>query len=145
FLETIGSLTNNSLALLGILISRLTQNSYFDALGSALIGLGLVGISVMMLRKTWSMLIGEGASRASLVRVRACLAATDGVLSVKKFRSLHFGPDQLMVVAQIAVDSDNTADDVSSIIERADTAIRRIEPAVTRLYLEPAISAGTSG
>jgi len=137
-LETIGSLTNNSLALLGIVISRVTQNSYFDALGSALIGLSLVGLSIMMMRKTWSMLIGEGASRASLARVRACLAATDGVTSVKRFKSLHMGPDELMVVAKIEIDPDKTVDDVSTIIGRAGQAVRRVEPAINRLYLEPA-------
>jgi cation diffusion facilitator family transporter len=138
-LETIGSLTNNSLALTGIVLSVVTRNSYFDALGSALIGVGLVGISFMMLRKTWSMLIGEPSSRACLVRVRAVLAATDGVLSVRKLRTLHLGPNDLMVVAKIAVDSDKSADDVTSIIDRANAAIRRVEPAVTRLYLEPAV------
>jgi divalent metal cation (Fe/Co/Zn/Cd) transporter len=141
-LETIGSLTNNSLALTGIVLALITRNAYFDALGSALIGVGLVGISFMMLRKTWSMLIGEPSSRACLVRVRAVLASTDGVLSVKKLRTLHLGPNDLMVVAKIVVDSDNTADDVTTIIDRADAAIRRVEPSVTRLYLEPALGIG---
>lgn len=143
-LETIGSLTNNSLALSGVILSVVTRNAYFDAIGSALIGVGLVGISFLMLSRTWSMLIGEGSSRSSLLRVRAVLAATDGVLSVTKFRSLHVGPDELMVVAKVFVDSDKSANDVSTIIDRADTAIRRVEPAVTRLYLEPAIAAGAS-
>jgi divalent metal cation (Fe/Co/Zn/Cd) transporter len=74
------------------------------------------------------------------VRVRAVLASTDGVLSVKNVRTLHMGPNDLMVVAKIVVDSDNSADDVTTIIDRADAAIRRVEPAVTRLYLEPALS-----
>jgi cation diffusion facilitator family transporter len=141
-LETVGSLTNNSLALTGIVLSLVTRNAYFDALGSALIGVSLVGISIMMLRKTWSMLLGEPSSRACLVRVRAVLASTDGVLSVKKLRTLHIGPNDLMVVAKIVVDADNTADDVTTIIDRADAAIRRVEPTVTRLYLEPAIALG---
>jgi len=141
-LEDLGSLTNLSAALFGVVMSKLTNNAYFDAIGSALIGVSLLGVGFLMVRKTWSMLIGEGSSRASLVRVRAVLAATDGVLSVRKFRSLHVGPEELMVVAKIVVDSDKSAQDVSSMIDRADAAIRRVEPAVTRLYLEPVIGVG---
>jgi cation diffusion facilitator family transporter len=144
-LETIGSLTNNSLALLGILFARLFHNDYFDALGSALIGVSLVGIGLMMLRRTWSMLIGEPSSRVALARVRAVLVSTEGVLSVKSFRTLHMGPNELMVVAKIDVDPDKSADDISTIIDRADKAIRRVEPAVTRLYLPPATGVGPRG
>jgi divalent metal cation (Fe/Co/Zn/Cd) transporter len=141
-LEDLGSLLNLSAALLGVVLSKALHNAYFDAVGSALIGLSLIGVGYFMLRETWSMLIGEGSSRTSLVRVRAVLASTDGVLSVKNFRSLHVGPNELMVVAKIVVDSDSSADDVSTIIDRADAAIRRVEPAVTRLYLEPAVGVG---
>jgi cation diffusion facilitator family transporter len=141
-LETIGSLTNNSLALLGIVLSLITRNAYFDAIGSALIGVSLMGIAYFMLRETWSMLLGEGSSRTALVRVRAVLASTHGVVSVRSFKSLHIGPNELMVLAKIVIDSDNSADDVTTIIERADAAIKQVEPAVTRLYLEPVIGAG---
>jgi cation diffusion facilitator family transporter len=141
-LEDLGSLLNLSAALLGVVLSKALHNAYFDAVGSALIGLSLIGVGYFMLRETWSMLIGEPSSRAALVRVRAVLAATDGVLSVKNFKTMHVGPNELMVVAKIVVDSDKTADDVSTIIDRADQAIRRVEPAVTRLYLEPAIAVG---
>ncbi|MBO0691506.1 MAG: cation diffusion facilitator family transporter [Acidimicrobiaceae bacterium] len=144
-LEDIGSLSNLSAALFGVVMSKVTHNAYFDAIGSALIGVSLIGVGYLMVSKTWSMLIGEGSSRASLVRVRAVLAATDGVLSVKRFRSLHIGPEELMVVAQIVVDSDKSAQDVATIIDRADAAIRRVEPAVTRLYLEPAIGLRVRG
>jgi cation diffusion facilitator family transporter len=140
-LEDLGSVTNLSAALFGVVMSKVTHNAYFDAIGSALIGVSLIGVGYFMVRKTWSMLVGEGSSHASLVRVRAVLASTDGVSSVKKFKSLHMGPDDLMVVAKIIVDPDKSADDIATIIDRADTAIRRVEPAVTRLYLEPAVNA----
>jgi cation diffusion facilitator family transporter len=141
-LEDIGSITNLSAALFGVVMSKLTHNAYFDAIGSALIGVSLIGVGYFMVRETWSMLVGEGSSHNSLVRVRAVLASTDGVLGVKRFRSLHMGPNELMVVAKIVVDSDSSADDVSTIIDRADAALRRVEPAVTRLYLEPAVGVG---
>ncbi|MBO0887309.1 MAG: hypothetical protein J2O38_07910, partial [Acidimicrobiales bacterium] len=143
-LETIGSLWNNSFALLGIVLSLVTRNAYFDAIGSAMIGVGLVGVAYTMLRKTWSMLIGEPSSRACLARVRAILSATDGVSSVRSFKTLHVGPNDLMVVAKIVVDSDKTVGDVTTIIDRADQAVRRVEPTVTRLYLEPALPVGAS-
>jgi cation diffusion facilitator family transporter len=141
-LEDIGSLTNLSAALFGVVMSKVLHNAYFDAVGSALIGVSLIGVGYLMVRKTWSMLIGEGSSRAALVRVRAVLAATEGVLSVRNFKSLHVGPEELMVVAKIVVDSDKSADTITTIIDRADAAIRRVEPAVTRLYLEPALGIG---
>jgi cation diffusion facilitator family transporter len=141
-LETAGSLWNVSFALFGVVVSHVTRNAYFDAIGSAMIGVGLIGVGLTMLKRTWSMLIGEPSSRAALARVRAVLASTDGVQSVKNFKTLHVGPNDLMVVAKIVVDSDDSADDVSTIIGRADEAIRRVEPAVTRLYLEPAVGVG---
>ena len=53
-------------------------------------------------------------------------------------KTLHLGPEEILVAAKIGV-SAASATEVAETIDRAEVAIREAEPMVTALYLEPDI------
>jgi divalent metal cation (Fe/Co/Zn/Cd) transporter len=54
-------------------------------------------------------------------------------------RTLHLGPEELLVAAKIAVQHDDTAAEVARAIDAAEERIRAAEPFARVIYLEPDI------
>ncbi len=138
-LEDLGALLGLVFALGGVGLSLLTQNLVFDALGTGMIGLLLVAIAVVLAWETKSLLLGEGATKQSVGRISAAILGSEGVERLIHMKTLHLGPEEVLVAAKIAVDRTDSAAEVAEIIDRTEAAIRNAEPMVTSLYLEPDI------
>lgn len=54
-------------------------------------------------------------------------------------RTLHLGPEELLVAAKIAVRHDETATEIATAIDAAEARIRDAVPIARVIYLEPDI------
>ena len=138
-LEDFAALLGLSFALFGVVLTLLTGNGYFDVIGTAMIGLLLVAVAVTLAIETKSLLLGEAASPEAVKRIGRAITDTDGVERIIHMKTLHMGPEEVLVAAKIAIHPADSAADVAGIIDRAEVAIRAAEPVVTSLYLEPDI------
>jgi cation diffusion facilitator family transporter len=138
-LEDFAALLGLVFALFGVSMTLVTRNGYFDVVGTAMIGLLLVAVAVTLAVETKSLLLGEAASAEAVARIERALGATDGVERVIHMKTLHLGPEEVLVAAKIAVSATDSAADVADTINRAEVNIRAAEPVVTALYLEPDI------
>ncbi len=136
-LEDFAALIGLAFALLGIGLTLITRNGYFDVAGTAMIGLLLVAVAVTLASETKSLLIGEAATRDAIARIEVALTETPGVERLIHMKTLHLGPEEILVAAKIAVPAAETAAHVTEAIDAAERAIREAEPMVTALYLEP--------
>lgn len=136
-LEDAAALLGLVFALVGVGMTLLTHNGLWDVTGTALIGLLLIAVAVTLAVETKSLLVGEAATPEAVGRIRAALAGTDGVNRVIHLKTLHLGPEEVLVAAKIAVEPTDSAARVAEVINTAETAIRAAEPQVTALYLEP--------
>jgi divalent metal cation (Fe/Co/Zn/Cd) transporter len=126
-------------ALFGVGMTLLTGNGIFDVIGTVMIGLLLVAVAVALAIETKSLLIGEAASPEAVKRIGRALTDTPGVEGIIHMKTLHLGPEEVLVAAKIAVGPQTTASDVTATINLAEINIRGAEPMVTALYLEPDI------
>ena len=138
-LEDFAALIGLVLALLGVGLSKITGNGYFDVVGTAGIGLLLVTVAVVLGLETKSLLLGEAASPQAQARLRDSLLATPGVERVIHMRTLHLGPEELLVAVKIGVTRQSTAADVAASIDAAERAMREAEPTAQVIYVEPDI------
>ena len=58
-------------------------------------------------------------------------------------RTLHLGPEELLIAAKIAVQHDDTAAEVAAAINAAEARIREAVPIARVIYLEPDIYSET--
>lgn len=102
-LEDFGALVGLVFALFGVTMTLITGNGRWDAAGTAMIGILLVVIAVVLAIETKSLLLGEGAEPADLATIER--AVTDGpeVERIIHMKTLYLGPEELMVAAKIAV------------------------------------------
>lgn len=135
-LEDLGALLGLLFALAGVGLATLTGNPRWDAVGTLAIG-GLLGcIAVVLMIETKSLLIGESASPDAVARIQAALVG-EGIDRIIHMRTMHLGPDELLVAAKIAVARTTTLDKVAAAIDHAERRIRDAEPIARVIYLEP--------
>jgi cation diffusion facilitator family transporter len=138
-LEDLAALIGLVFALLAVVLSLITGNYYFDVAGTAMIGLLLVTVAIVLAIETKSLLLGEAASLDAQDRITSALETTSGVERIIHMKTLHLGPDELLVGAKIAVGAGATAQQVATTIDAAEAAVRAAEPSATVIYLEPDI------
>jgi cation diffusion facilitator family transporter len=127
-LEDAAALAGLVFALFGVGLTVLTGAGRWDAAGTVLIGLLLVGVAGILAVEMNSLLIGEAASPEHVRAIGAALVG-GAVLRVIHMKTLHLGPEELLVAAKIAVGPQERAGDVAEAIARV-------------IYLEPDVDRG---
>jgi cation diffusion facilitator family transporter len=138
-LEDFAALIGLALALLGVTLTLLTDDGVWDGVGTLAIGLLLVSVAVVLAVETKSLLLGEGASKAAVADIEAALLAEPGVDRVIHMKTMHLGPEELLVAAKIAVPGAGTAAEVARAIDAAEARVRAAVPIARVIYLEPDI------
>ena len=138
-LEDLAALLGLVFALFAVALSLLTENLYFDVAGTALIGLLLVTVAVTLAIETKSLLLGESATPQDQRKISDALDAGGAGVSVIHMKTLHLGPDELLVAAKIAVSGADSAADVARAIDDAESRVRAAVPSARVIYLEPDI------
>jgi cation diffusion facilitator family transporter len=138
-LEDFAALLGLMFALFGVGLTLITHNGIFDVIGTALIGLLLVAVAITLAIETKSLLLGESASPEAIARIESALVSVDGIERLIHMKTLHLGPEEVLVAAKVGVRATSSAQQVADTIDAAEVAIRTADPMVTALYLEPDI------
>jgi cation diffusion facilitator family transporter len=137
--EDLAALIGLAFAFAGIGLSVLTGNGRWDGAGSLAIGLLLAAAAAILAVETKSLLIGESASDDMERKIVAALEEGPEVVRVIHLRTVHLGPDSLLVTAKIAIPDTATVAQVAAGIDAAEKRVRAAVPIATTIYLEPDI------
>ncbi|MFD4574095.1 cation diffusion facilitator family transporter [Streptomyces sp. NPDC058417] len=142
-LEDLGALVGLILALGGVGIALATGDGVWDGIGTVCIGVLLVLIALVLAAETKSLLLGESAGPEETRKIEAALVDGTTVPRLIHMRTLHLGPEELLVAAKIAVRHDNTAAEIATAIDAAESRIRAAVPIARVIYLEPDVYSAT--
>jgi cation diffusion facilitator family transporter len=137
FLEDLGALIGIGIALIGVGLTTVTGDGAWDAIASIAIGLLLMAIGLLVNRETQSLLVGEAASPEVVTAIREAIGGTPGIEGVVDLRTIHVGPDDLVVAAGFLVDPRQDASAIAQSIVQAEARVRKAAPFRTVIYLEP--------
>jgi cation diffusion facilitator family transporter len=136
-LEDLGALVGLILALAAVVTAHVTGDAVWDGYGTLAIGVLLIVIATILAIEMKGLLIGEAASEADQQRIAAAIEIEPSVTRLLHMRTLHIGPDELLVGAKIELVSDLTVEEATEVVNRVETSVRRAVPAARMLYLEP--------
>src|SRR3954468_4369190 len=136
-LEDTAALIGLVFAVLGIGMSVATDDGRWDGAGTLAISALLAFVAAVLAVEMKSLLIGEAASQRNIDAIEAALLAGPEVTRIIHLRTMHLGPDQLLVAAKIAVEHDETAAGVARGIDAAERRVRAAVPIADLIYLEP--------
>jgi divalent metal cation (Fe/Co/Zn/Cd) transporter len=99
----------------------------------------LIGVAVLLAVETKSLLIGESALPEQVAAIEQALLSTPGVRRIIHLRTLHLGPEELLVVAKIGIGAHDEGSDIVATIDDAEARVRAAVPTAKVIYLEPDI------
>jgi cation diffusion facilitator family transporter len=134
----------NSAAVLGLFIaltfmlaSYFTNDGRYDAIGSLLIGLVLIGVAIFLSREVKSLLIGESADPIIEQTAREIAIDHPNIKELINCITMQQGPGEVLVCVKIKCEHHLTALNVSTLINEFENALRTKCPEVKWLYVEP--------
>ncbi len=136
-LEDSAALIGLVVALAGVVVAHLTGNPRFDAAGSLVIGVLLMVVAFVLVREMKELLIGESAAADVVERITTTLAGAPRVNRVIHLRTVHLGPEELLVAAKVEFDRTMTIDELAVTIDGAEVLLRAAVPSAVHVYIEP--------
>jgi cation diffusion facilitator family transporter len=143
-LEDLAALLGLVFAFIGVVLTLVTHNGIWDAVGSAAIGLLLIVVAAILAIEMKSLLVGEAATPEQVRAIEQSIRAGDEVDDIIHMRTIHLGPEELLVAVKFAVRHGDTAADVARDIDAVEGRIREAVPIARVIYLEPAIRKSTA-
>ncbi len=134
--EDLAALIGLFAALGGVLLSQLTGNGVWDGIGSIVVGVTLFGVAVFLARKTKQLLIGLSVAPAERARMVAIVEASPGVKQLVHMRTMHLGPEEVLVGMKVIVSDATAARDATQIIDAIEAQLRAEMPILKRIYVE---------
>jgi len=136
-LEDFGALLGLVFAMFGVSFAVITGDGRWDGMGAMAIGTLLIIIAIILIREMSAMLVGEGALPEEYDAVKTALESAPLVERVIHLRTLHVGPDALLVGAKIAISRCDSAQDIAQGIDEAERLLRLAVPSAQYVFLEP--------
>lgn len=138
-LEDVGAETGLFFALFGLTMAEITGDARWDAVGSIAIGILLVVIAMILAVEMKGLLIGEAASDEHLDAINASINGAPKVNGLIHLRTMHLGPDHLLVAAKIDYDHSLSVPELAQAIDDTESALRAAVPLAELVYIEPDI------
>ena len=140
FTEDTIAIGGAGLALFGVFLSRATGNPLYDAVSAALIGVMLMGFAVALAWENKRLLLGESLPDADERELRQIVADAPGVVEIVDFRTVYFGPEKVIVTADIAFDPDLDTEEIDDRITDLEAKLEAAEEDISKVYIEPEVS-----
>jgi cation diffusion facilitator family transporter len=137
----------NSAATLGLLfalaalaVTALTGDPRWDAIGTLLIGVVLVGVAVFLGVEIKSLLMGEAADPAVVAAAQELAKERPHFKKLLQIIAVQQGPGEVMLALKVRLSSDISSDDVCREINAFEAALRQRRPEVKWAFVEPDLS-----
>ncbi len=137
FTEDSIALAGAGIALAGVYLTRVTGNGLYDAAAALLIGFLLMGFAIALAWENKRLLLGESLPAPAESELRDIIADGDGVREIVDFRTVYFGPEELLVVADVRFDPGLDTGEIDDRITEIEAALTAHSSQVQRVYVEP--------
>ena len=131
------------LAALGVGLSQLTGSSVWDGAASIAIGVLLVVVAIKLAMDSRELLIGRAADPAVQQLIREEIESRPGVDALLEVRTMHMGPDSLIVAARVALNDEMGADQAEDLADEIDRRLSEKLPLQLNVFIDPTQSRQT--
>jgi cation diffusion facilitator family transporter len=137
FVEDTAAVVGALVALAGITLSHLTGNPIYDGVAALAIGALLMFGALTVAWTNKRLLVGKSLPPAEERRLYELVANRKAVADVPEFRTVHFGPENVVVTGRVALADDLPTDDIPDRIAAMKTDLTDAHSGVSTVYLTP--------
>jgi cation diffusion facilitator family transporter len=126
-----------ALALIALVLHRVTGSGIPDALASIVIGGLLCHLAIRLTRRNRQLLSNQSVPQRYVQRLSERLERAESISAVARLEAVYLGPAEVLVVADVRMADGLGGGEVAAALERARADVLSQVPAVARLYLTP--------
>ena len=148
---TLTALTEDTIALVGIIIAlvglvfaQVTDNPVYDQLSAVLIGVMLMGFALALAWENKRLLLGESLPADEGRRLRDIVSGNENVESIVDFRTVYFGPKEVIVSADVAFRDGLETGRMDEVITAIEDDLEAANGDVRKVYIEPEAASDAS-
>ncbi|NRG18848.1 cation transporter [Rhizobiales bacterium] len=134
--EDTAAMLGLTVAFAGLLCVQYLGLAWMDGAASIMIGLILAGAAAVLAYETKGLLVGEAADPDVTNTVRSIVEATPTVTRMNELRTLHRGPQDVLLAVSIDFENNLTVGKVEEAIYALEIAIKERFPIVKRIFIE---------
>ena len=136
-LGDLGDLIGLLIAFLGVFLGHLFHNVYYDGIASMVIGIFLIGISILLVHESRSLLMGETVNKRTIREIIALTEADPSIVKVKRHFSIYMAPEEVVLQLIAAFKKDLTTQQITEAIKRIIKNIQEKFPRIKQIFIEP--------
>ncbi len=125
------------LALIALVLHRVTGSAVADALASIAIGFLLCFIASRLTRRNRQLLTNQSVPDRYVEALRTRLESQTEIHAVMRLEAVYLGPGEVLVAADVAMADSLSGPEVAAALARTRAEIGHELPVVARLYLTP--------
>ncbi|MEL6223064.1 MAG: cation diffusion facilitator family transporter [Cyanobacteria bacterium J06626_14] len=134
--EDAAALLGIAVAMLGVYLSELTGETFYDGLASIIIGVILTIVAIVLVTETKGLLTGESALPEVRNSIKEIVLQDEAVSKMESPITLHLGPTDILLAMNIEFQDDLSSDQIEATVRRIETAIRTSHSEVKRIFIE---------
>ena len=135
-LEDVGAEVGLFVALGGVITAHYTHDARWDAIGSLTIGILLIVIALLLAVEMKGLLMGESALPEQQELIERALQDDPRVRSIVHLRTMHLGPDEILLTAKIDFIDTLSVQQLAQAINDAKVRARSVVDATLQIYIE---------
>ena len=135
--EDLAALFGLAVALLGVVLTEVTQRVWWDGAASVVVGVALISVAGFLARDSKRLLIGRSMPKSERDKIFAIAASARDVVSVVHIRTVHLGPREVMAGLKLSFTPTLDVKTLEVRINELEAALRTAIPELVRIYVEP--------
>jgi cation diffusion facilitator family transporter len=134
--EDVAALLGLAIAFVFVGLAAATGNSFYDAMGSIVIGVILVCVSIFIAIRIKGLIVGRSAEDDLQESIRAEIGANEGIEELMNAITLQLGPD-VMLAIKVRMNAGLTIEQAVDHINALERNIKAKFPEVAWCFVEP--------
>ncbi len=123
-------------ALIGITLTQVTGQLWWDGVASVTIGIILGATAFWLAIETKGLLIGEGADPETIESIETLANAHKDIEEVNEVLTLHMGPEFILANISIEFKDGLETGSIEKIVHSLDKEIKAAHPYIKRIFIE---------
>lgn len=134
--EDYAALFGLTIAMLGLIMYKVTELIIFDTIATITIGVLLGLIAVFLYTEARSLLVGEAASPEDQEKIKKVFNDHEEVVDLRELLTMHLSAEEILVNAHVKFRNGLTLEQVEDVIDELEAEITKQVPEVFKIFIE---------
>ncbi|MDB5116069.1 MAG: cation diffusion facilitator family transporter [Mucilaginibacter sp.] len=137
--EDSAAVTGLGIVAICLYLSHHFNRPYIDGIASLLVGLILVGVSLILARESRSLLMGEGIRKETKLKIKEITEGDEAVLSLMHILSTYQSPSEILLMLIVSFKPDLDTAQINDAIDRIRKKIKKEYGLMRFVIIQPEV------